>query len=63
MSKVAAPKAKPARRVRGKAARSTLSTRRTSKAEDRLDGAAASKALRESAERIPYQKARRDLDL
>jgi hypothetical protein len=64
MSKVAAPKAKPSRRVRGEFARTTLSTRRRrSKAEDRLDGAAATKALRESAERIPYQKARRDLDL
>jgi hypothetical protein len=64
MSKVTAPKAKPSRRVRGKVARIKLSTRRRrSKAEDRLDGAAATKALRESAERIPYQKARRDLDL
>jgi hypothetical protein len=63
MSKVAAPKAKPARRVRGKGARIKLSARRRSKAEDRLDGAAATKALRESADRIPYEKARRDLDL
>jgi hypothetical protein len=37
--------------------------RRRSKAEDRLDGAAATKALGEAAERIPYQKAHRDLDL
>jgi hypothetical protein len=64
MSKVAAPKAKPARRVRGKGARIKLTARRRrSKAEDRLDGAAATKALREATERIPYQKARRDLDL
>jgi hypothetical protein len=64
MSKVVAPKTKPARRVRRKGARITLSTRRRqSKAEDRLDGAAAMKALKEPAERIPYQKARRDLDL
>jgi hypothetical protein len=64
MSKVAPPQAKPARRTRGKGARITLSTRRRrSKAEDRLDGTAAMKAFRESAERIPYQKARRDLDL
>jgi hypothetical protein len=63
MSKVAVPKAKPARRVRQKTARITLSTRqRRSKAENRLDGAAAMKAL-ESAERIPYQRARRDLTL
>jgi hypothetical protein len=42
----------------------TLSShRRRSKSEDRLDGMAATKALKESAERIPYQKARRDLDL
>jgi hypothetical protein len=32
--------------------------RRRSKAEDRLDGAAAMKALGKSAERIPYKKAR-----
>jgi hypothetical protein len=64
MSKVATPKAKPARRVRGKAAPIKASTRRRlSKTEDRLDGAAATKALRESAERISYQKARRDLGL
>jgi hypothetical protein len=64
MSKVAAPKAKPAKRVRGKGTRIKLSSqRRRSKAQDRLDGAAAMKALRESAERLPYQKARRDLDL
>jgi hypothetical protein len=64
MSKVAPPEAKASRRVRGKGARITLSTRRRpSKPEDRLDGDAATKALRESAERIPYQKARRDLDL
>lgn len=64
MSKVAPPEAKPARRVRRKGAGIALSTRRRrSKAEDRLDGDAATKALRESAERIPYQKARRDLDL
>jgi hypothetical protein len=63
MSKVAAPKAKSARRVRGKSARIKVTRRRRSKAEDRRDGAAAMKALRESAERIPYQKARRDLDL
>jgi hypothetical protein len=42
----------------------TLSSRqRRSKAEDRLDGTITMKALKESAERIPYQKARRDLDL
>lgn len=64
MSKVTAPKAKPARRVLRKSGRITLSTRRRrSKAEDRLDGMAAMKALKEPAERIPYQKARRDLDL
>ena len=64
MSKVVAPKTKPARRVRKKGARITLSTRRRrSKAEDRLDGTAAMKALKESAERISYLKARRDLDL
>jgi hypothetical protein len=64
MSKSSAPKAKPARRVRGKSARITLSTRRRrSKAEDRLDAMTAMKALKESDERIPYQKARRDLDL
>jgi hypothetical protein len=64
MSKAAPPKAKPAKRVSGKSARIALKTRRRrSKAEDRLDGAAAMKALREPAERISYQKARRDLDL
>jgi hypothetical protein len=64
MSKVAAPKAKVSRKVRGKRARITLSSRRRRlKAEDRLDGAAAMKALKEPAERIPYQKVRRDLDL
>jgi hypothetical protein len=64
MSKVAARKAKPTRKARGKGAQIKLSTRRRRpKAEDRLDGAAAMKALGESSERIPYQKARRDLDL
>ncbi len=64
MSKVAARKAKSARGARGKGAQIKLSTRqRRSKAEDRRDGAAAMKALTESSERIPYQKARRDLDL
>jgi hypothetical protein len=64
MSKVAVPKSKSARKVPRKSARIILSTRRRrSKAEDRLDGMAAMKALKESAERIPYQKARRDLDL
>lgn len=64
MSKTATPKAKLARRVRGKSAPMTLSSRRrpSSKAEDRLDGMAAVKALKESTERIPYQKARRDLE-
>jgi hypothetical protein len=65
MSKTATPKAKLARKVRGKGARMTLSTRRrrSSKTEDRLDGVAAVKALKDPTERIPYQKARRDLDL
>jgi hypothetical protein len=64
MSKVAAPKAKVSRKVRGKSARIAVSTRRRrSKTEDRLDATAAMKALKESAERIPYQKVRRDLDL
>jgi hypothetical protein len=41
-----------------------LSVRRPrSRDEDRLDGEAALKALRGSAERIPYEKARRDLGL
>jgi hypothetical protein len=55
MSRVAPPKAKPVRRTRKTGARIGLSTRRRSKAEDRLDGDAAIRALRESAERIPYQ--------
>ena len=62
MSKATAPKARVSRRVRGKSAGITVSTRRRrSKAEDRLDGTTAMKALKESAERIPYQKARRAL--
>jgi hypothetical protein len=61
MSKSVGPKAKPARRVLAKSARTTLSARqRRSTAEDRLDGENAMKALKESAERIPYQDARRD---
>jgi hypothetical protein len=64
MPKAVPSKAKRSRRVGGKSARITLPTRRRqSKAEDRLDGTAAMKALKESAERIPYQKARRDLGL
>jgi len=65
MSKTVTPKSKLARKVRGKSARMTLSIRRrrSSKAEDRLDGMAAVKALKEPTGRIPYQKARRDLDL
>jgi hypothetical protein len=63
MSKVTASKTKSPRRVRGKATRITVSSRRRSKAEDHVDGAAATSALRESPERIPYRKARRDLDL
>jgi hypothetical protein len=63
LSKAAAPKAKPSRRIRGKSSRIALSARqRRSKAEDRRDGVAAMKALKEPA-RTPYQKARRDLDL
>jgi hypothetical protein len=56
MSKVIAPKTKPAKGARQKSARITLSTRRRrrSKSEDRLDGTAAMKALKESSERIPY---------
>ncbi len=65
MSKTATPKARPGRKVREKSAPVTLSTRRRrpSKAEDRLDGMAAVKALKEPTGRVPYQKARRDLDL
>jgi len=62
MSKAVSSKAKLSRRGPAKDTRKTLSTRRRrSKAEDRLDGMAATKALKESAERIPYHKARRDL--
>jgi hypothetical protein len=64
MSKVAVPRSKSARKTPRKSARIALSSRRRrSKSEDRLDGMAAANALKESAERIPYQKARRDLDL
>ena len=62
MSKVAVPRSKSARKTPRKSARIALSSRRQrSKSEDRLDGMAATNALKESAERIPYQKARRDL--
>ena len=64
MSKVAVPRSKSARKTPRKSARIALSSRRRrSKSEDRLDGLGATNALKESAERIPYQKARRDLDL
>jgi hypothetical protein len=63
MSKVAVPKSKSARKTPRKSARITLSSRRRrSKSEDCLDGMAAINALREAG-RIPYQKARGDLDL
>src|SRR6266508_2907474 len=64
MSKVAVPRSKSARKTPRKSARIALSSRRRrTKSEDRLDGMAATNALKESAERIPYRKARRDLDL
>ena len=64
MSKVAVPASNSTSKLSRKKARIALSTRRrASKSEDRRDGRAAMKALKESAERIPYQKARRDLDL
>jgi hypothetical protein len=64
MSKVAVPRSKSARKTPRKSARIALSSRRRrSKSEDRLDGMAATNALKKSAERIAYQKARRDLDL
>jgi hypothetical protein len=64
MSKVAVPKSKSARKAPRKSARIRVPSRRQrSKSEDRLDGMAAIDALKESAERIPYRKARRDLDL
>jgi hypothetical protein len=64
MSKAVGPRTRSGRKVRRKDARIAVPTRRPrSKAEDRLDGMAALKALKESAERIPYQEARRDLDL
>lgn len=67
MSKAAARKgkmSKTAKKISAKSGRISLSVRRPrSRDEDRLDGEAALKALRESAERIPYEKARRDLGL
>lgn len=64
MSKAAARKGKTSKKSSAKSGRISLSSRRTrSRGEDRLDGEAALKALRESAERIPYEKARRDLGL
>jgi hypothetical protein len=64
MSKAAARKGKTSKKSSAKSRRISLSIRRPrSRDEDRLDGEAALKALRESAERIPYEKARRDLGL
>jgi thymidine phosphorylase len=64
MSKAAARKGKTSKKSSAKIGRISLSIRRPrSRGEDRLDGEAALKALRESAERIPYEKARRDLGL
>jgi hypothetical protein len=64
MSKAAARKGKTSKKSSAKSSRISLSSRRTrSRGEDRFDGEAALKALRESAERIPYEKARRDLGL
>ena len=64
MSKAAARKGKTHKKSSAKGRRISLSVRRPqSSDEDRLDGEAALKTLRESAERIPYEKARRDLGL
>jgi len=67
MSKASARKGKMSKATKKSSAKSgriSLSARRPrSRDEDRLDGEAALKALRESAERIPYEKARRDLGL
>jgi thymidine phosphorylase len=61
MSKAAARKGKISKKSSAKSGRISLSIRRPrSMGEDRLDGEAALKALRKSAERIPYEKARRD---
>jgi hypothetical protein len=55
---------KTSKKSSAKSGRISLSVRRPrSRDKDRLDGEAALKALRESAERIPYEKARRDLGL
>ena len=67
MSKAAARRGKTSKtseKGSAKSGRISLSVRRPrSKDEDRPDGEAALKALRETAERIPYEKARRDLGL
>lgn len=64
MSKAAARKGRTHKKSSAKGRRISLSIRRSrSRDEDRLDGEAALKALRESAERVPYEKARRDLGL
>jgi hypothetical protein len=67
MPKAAARKGKTgktSKKSSAKSGRISLSVRRPkARDEDRLDGEAALKALRESAERIPYEKARRDLGL
>ena len=64
MSKAVARKGKTSKKSAAKNGRISLSIRRPrSRSEDRLDGEAALKALRESAERIPYEKTRRDLGL
>ena len=62
MSKAAARKGKISKKSATKTSRVSFSTGRPrSRDEDRLDGEAALKALKESAERIPYEKVRRDL--
>jgi len=64
MSKAAARKGKVSKKSTAKTSRISLTTRRPrSRNEDRLDGEAALRALRESAERVPYEKVRRDLGL
>jgi hypothetical protein len=63
MSKAAARKGKTSKKSSARSGRISLSIRHPqSRGEDRLDGEAALKALRES-ERVLYEKARRDLGL
>jgi len=64
MSKAVARRGKTTKKSSVNGRRISLSIRRPrSREEDQLDGEAAVKALRESADRVPYEKVRRDLGL